>query len=90
MISKWAGTHPLLYYVVKAKFALKFSAYNVLGKDALGRTFRRRGFSDNNLYVAYNTQPKVTEAKVSYYHSYIFDGKLFLNIYLAHTFKEVI
>jgi len=35
--------------------------YKVIGNDAMGR---RRGFSDSNLYVAYNTQPKVTEIKV--------------------------
>lgn len=38
--------------------------YKVIGNDAMGVSIRRRGFSDSNLYVAYNTQPKVTEIKV--------------------------
>ncbi|KAF6027651.1 hypothetical protein EB796_014053 [Bugula neritina] len=38
--------------------------YQVLSKDAMGVNIFRRGFSDNNLFVAYNTRSKVTPTKV--------------------------
>ena len=36
----------------------------MLAKDAMGLSVQRRGFSDANLYVAYNTREKVSESKV--------------------------
>ncbi|XP_067933093.1 uncharacterized protein [Watersipora subatra] len=40
------------------------NAYKVIGNDAMGVSIRRRGFSDNNVYIAYNTQEKITTNKV--------------------------
>lgn len=38
--------------------------FKVLGKDAMGASIQHRGFSDKNLYVAYNTQQKITPVEV--------------------------
>ena len=40
------------------------SAYKLPFKDAMGASIFPRGFSDSNLYVAYNTQEKITPVKV--------------------------
>lgn len=39
---------------------LLFSAYKLANNKII-----RRGFSDNNLYVAYNSRPKITPISVS-------------------------
>jgi len=39
----------------------------VLSKEAMGVNIFRRGFSDNNLFVAYNTRSKVTPTKVQFF-----------------------
>jgi hypothetical protein len=39
--------------------------YSVLGKDASGRTRRKRGFNDGNLWAAQTTQPKVAGLRLN-------------------------